>query len=105
MAAKTRKQQIEEMLAEAPDDPELRYALAMEYAGSGDHTNAARIFQNLATSVPDYVPCYYHLAQTLVRLGQTDEARSVIESGIKVAQKKGDFHAAGELEGLLYTLE
>src|SRR5271156_3698584 len=36
MPAKSRKQQIEEMLVEDPDDPFLRYGLAMEYASEGN---------------------------------------------------------------------
>jgi Tfp pilus assembly protein PilF len=105
MTGKTRKQQIEEMLAEEPNDPELRYALAMEYISAGEDQSAEQTFAELNDSTPDYVPCYFHRAQVLVRLGSTDEARSVIERGIAAARNKGDLHAAGELEGLLFTLE
>jgi Tfp pilus assembly protein PilF len=105
MAGKTRKQQIEEMLAEEPNDPELRYALAMEYVSAGDDTAAVRCFQELAGQSPDYVPTYFHLARALSRLGQSDVARSVVERGVAAARRKGDLHAAGELEGLLYELE
>ena len=41
MAEKSRKQQLEEMLAEDPNDPFLRYGLAMEHAGAGAHEEAA----------------------------------------------------------------
>jgi thioredoxin-like negative regulator of GroEL len=100
MAAKTRKQQIEEMLAEEPNDPELRYALAMECVGAGDDASAVRQFQNLNAVRPDYVPAYFHLARALVRLGRLGEAGPVIERGIATARSQGDHHAADELQGL-----
>jgi Flp pilus assembly protein TadD len=105
MAAKTRKQQIEEMLAEEPNDPELRFALAMEHVSAGDDDGATRCFQELAILHPDYVPAYFHRAQSLMRLNRPEEARPVIETGIVVARQKGDHHAADELQGLLYALE
>jgi Flp pilus assembly protein TadD len=105
MAGKTRKQQIEEMLAEEPNDPELRYALAMEHVSAGDDENAIRCFQELGTLRPDYVPAYFHLAQALIRRGRTDEARPVMERGITTARSKGDHHAADELQGLLSSIE
>ena len=36
MAGKSRKEQLEEMLAEDPGDPFLHYGLAMEHASAGD---------------------------------------------------------------------
>ena len=47
MTAKSRREQIEEMLREEPNDPELGYMLAMEYASSGDDAGAVRWFQEL----------------------------------------------------------
>jgi tetratricopeptide (TPR) repeat protein len=105
MAGKTRKQQIEEMLAEEPNDPELRYALAMEHVSAGEDASAVRCFEELNQASPDYVPTYFHLARALSRLGRLAEARSVVERGIAAARKKGDFHAADELQGLGYELE
>ena len=105
MAGNTRKQQIEEMLAEEPNDPELRYALAMEYVSTGDDASAVRCFEELSNRAPDYVPAYFHRARALIRLDRFEEARPVVEKGILTARKKGDHHAADELQGLLYTLE
>src|SRR5260370_1204474 len=36
MAGTSRREQLEAMVAETPGDPELRYFLAMEYAGAGE---------------------------------------------------------------------
>ena len=104
MTAKTRKQQIEEMLAEDPGDPFLRYGLAMEYVGQGDDEGAVRCFRELFAAAPDYVPAYLQAGQALVRLGRADEAREVLVRGADVAGKQGEQHAREEMQGLLSTL-
>ena len=104
MTDKSRKQRIEEMLAEEPNDPFLRYGLAMEFVSTGEDTEAARCFQELLTATPDYVPAYMQAGRTLARLNREDEARALYRSGIAVAQQKGDLHAAGEMEGFLEEL-
>ncbi len=101
MAGKTRRQQIEELLAEDPTDPFLRYGLGMEHVSAGDDEAAARCFEELAGVAPDYVPAYQQWAQALVRLGRPGPARDVLTRGIAVAGRQGDGHAAEEMQGLL----
>ena len=105
MSPKTRKQQIEEMLADDPNDPFLRYGLAMEYLNRGDNESAVRCFRGLIEVAPDYVPAYQQLGQVLVRLGRTQEAGEVWSRGIAAAQKVGDQHAAEEMQGFLANLK
>jgi Flp pilus assembly protein TadD len=105
MNAKTRLQQIEEMLADDPNDPFLRYGLAMEHIAQADNEEAARCFHGLIEVAPDYVPAYMQLGQVLVRLGRTDEAGQVWSRGIAQAQKKGDQHAFEEMQGFLANLK
>lgn len=105
MSGKTRKQQIEEMLAETPDDAELRYMLAMEHVSAGDDGTAVRCFEELLAVTPDYPPAYHQCGRALHRLGRAAEARAVLERGIPAALKQGDQHAAGEMEDLLANLE
>jgi Tfp pilus assembly protein PilF len=104
MANKSRKQQIEEMLAEDPNDPFLRYGLAMEYVSAGEDDQAVRCFQELLRVAPDYVPAYMQAGRTLVRLNQEKEARALFQAGIEMAHRKGDLHAASEMEGFLEEL-
>jgi thioredoxin-like negative regulator of GroEL len=101
MSGKSRRQQIQEMLAEDPKDPFLRYGLAMDYAGAGEHEEAARCFRDLLRDSPDYVPAYFQVAKVLHQLGRDDEARAVARTGVAAARNKGDEHAAGELEFFL----
>jgi Tfp pilus assembly protein PilF len=104
MAGKTRKQQLQEMLAEEPNDPFLHYGLAMEFVSEGNDDEAVRCFQDLLKIAPDYVPAYLQMAQTLMRLGRSEEASATFGRGVAVARKQGDHHAADEMEGFLAQL-
>jgi Flp pilus assembly protein TadD len=105
MTAKSRMQQILDMLADEPDDPELRYMLAMEHVSVGDDESAVRCFHELLSVTPDFPPAYHQGARALQRLGRTGEAHDLLERGIPMALKKGDAHAAGEMQELMENLE
>jgi Tfp pilus assembly protein PilF len=100
-----RMQQIRALLAEDPADPFLRYGLAMEYAGQGDDRTAAGHFRDLIGASPDYVPAYLMLGQTLVRLGDDDEAKDTLRRGIAAAARTRNEHALGEMQVLLESLD
>jgi Flp pilus assembly protein TadD len=105
MAGKSRKQQIEEMLAEDPNDPFLRYGLAMEHVSLGDDEGAVRCFRDLVAADRDYVPAYMQAGQALVRLGRLDEARQTLSLGIIAARKQANAHAAEEMQVMLDGLQ
>src|SRR4051812_31672046 len=105
MSEKSRREKLEAMLAEDPNDTELGYMLAMEYASGGDDERAARSFRELLTRAPDYAPAYHQAGRALHRLGRIAEARAVLERGIPVALKAGNSHAAGEMQDLLDNLD
>ncbi len=104
MAAKTRRQQLEELIADDPDDALSRYFLAMDYAGAGENEEAYRRFEELFARTPDYVPAYLQAGQLLVRMGQPAQAAEVFRRGIQTARRQGDEHAAGEMEAFLQQL-
>jgi cytochrome c-type biogenesis protein CcmH/NrfG len=103
--SKSRRQQIEEMIQGEPNDPELRYFLAMEHVSAGDDAGAVRCFQELFAVGPQYVPAYLQAGQALSRLGRTQEAADVLRKGIAEARRQNNVHAAGEMEGLLNILD
>ncbi len=105
MTAKTRREKIEAMLAEQPNDPELRYMLAMEYVSAQDDASAVRCFQELIQLTPQYPPAYHQAGRALQRLNRVAEARAILAQGIPIAEKQGDFHAAGEMMELSQSLE
>lgn len=96
-----RRQKLEAMLADSPDDSFLRYALAMQCATDGDDAAAVAGMNVLIESDPHYVPAYFQLAQILVRLGENDHARQTLARGIEMARRAGDDHAEGEMRGFL----
>jgi Tfp pilus assembly protein PilF len=101
MSGTARKQQIEAMLAEQPNDPFLRYALAMEHVSAGQDDEAAACLTGLLRIDPSYVPAYLQAGRALMRLGRDAEAGDVLRLGIAAANKSGDSHAAGEMTGFL----
>ena len=102
---KTRRQMLEEFVTAKPNDAFARYGLAMEHLSQGDAAAAAQHFRDLLGIVPDYVPAYMQGGQALARLGRIEEARELFRNGIAAAQKKGETHAAQEMEGMLDTLD
>lgn len=100
----TRREKLETMLAGSPDDPFLRYALALALASEGDAAGATVRLKEMLQSTPDYVPAYFQLAQLQVGLGEADEAKPVLTRGIEMARRAGDSHAEGEMRGLLEQL-
>jgi predicted RNA polymerase sigma factor len=104
MAGSTRRQQLESLLADDPNDAFLRYGLAMEHASAGDGEAALGTLRQMFADKIEYVPAYQQAGQILMRLDRIDEARDAFEKGIALAKRVGDAHAAGEMEGFLDTL-
>jgi thioredoxin-like negative regulator of GroEL len=98
---KTRRQLLEEFVANKPDDAFSRYGLAMECLNGGDPAAANEHFRALLQRNGDYVPAYLMYAQLLVRESRGEEARQVLSTGMVAAEKKGDQHARSEMEMLL----
>lgn len=104
MTESPRLQQIREWLEESPEDPELRYALAMELRGAGNAAAAAGELGRLIQARPDFVPSYLMLAQILIQLVRDDDARVVLHDGIAAARSAANEHAQSELQSLLDSL-
>ena len=105
MADSPRLWQLQEFLADSPDDPELRYAVAIELLSLNATDGAMRSFHDLIAAQPEYVPTYLMLGQTLIRANREDEAKSVLQSGVAAARKAGNTHAEGEIQALLDSLD
>jgi predicted Zn-dependent protease len=101
---KTRRQKLEEMLLQYPNDPFTRYAIALEHLRENDLPAAESQFKALLEVSPDYVPGYQMYAQTLAQHNRADEARALLEKGITAAIRQGNQHARSEMEGLLAQL-
>lgn len=100
----SRRQKLEALLAQSPDDSFLNYALAMQCSSEGDVPGAVERLDRLLERDPEYVPAYFQLAQIVVTRGESDRARQLLTRGIEMARRAGDQHAEGEMRGFLEQL-
>jgi hypothetical protein len=77
------------------------YALALEYKGLGRIDDALETFGKLRERDPGYVPMYLMCGTMLLEAERVVDARGWLEAGLEAARKKGDTHAAGEIESAL----
>jgi predicted Zn-dependent protease len=98
----TRKEQLEAMLQDEPNDPFLHYGLAMEFVSENQDEEAVTRFRRLFTVAPEYVPAYLQAGQALLRLNRVVEAHEILNQGVAVARQQGDAHAAEEMQGLMF---
>lgn len=89
--------QLQQFLDEDPLDPFNYYALALEYQKS-DPSAAYKLFNDLLTKFPDYLPTYYPFADQLIERDEISRAEEVFQSGIAKAKEKGDQKTLKELQ-------
>lgn len=92
-----RIEKLNNMLAQHPDDPFLKHALALELVKAGKDGQARELFTAVLDRDPDYVGSYYHLASLLIRIDEKDEAIRTCERGLDACKRVGDQHAWREL--------
>jgi len=100
----SRREKIEAMLADEPNDLFLRYSLALELDKEGNHDQSLGRLRELTAESPPYVPAFFMAGQQLVRLTRVEEARAMLREGIEQARAQGDSHAAAEMGELLASL-
>jgi len=100
----TRRQKIEAMLRDAPEDEFLRYSLALEMENEGDWEAGIDILQDLARATPSYVPAYHMAGRHLAKHGRIAEARAALREGVEEARRQSESHAAGEMAEFLASL-
>lgn len=101
---KSRREMLEQFVAQKPNDAFALYGLALECAKLGDNDAATSNFQKLLEANPEYVAGYFQFGQHLGRVGKLEEARKLLSDGILVAQKAGDTHARDEMHAALALL-
>jgi tetratricopeptide (TPR) repeat protein len=102
---KSRREMLEQFVAQKPADAFARYGLALECVKLGDDSAALGHFHELLETSPAYVAGYFQYGQLLSRLGRFDEARRILSDGIVAAQKTGDIHARNEMQAALTLLK
>lgn len=100
----TRREQLEAMLADSPQDTFLRYALAMELDSEEAHEESLEIHRGLINDDPPYVPSFFMSGKQLAKLDRNEEACEILKRGIEQAQQQDDTHAAAEMSEFLAML-
>jgi tetratricopeptide (TPR) repeat protein len=100
----TRREKIEAMLVDEPNDTFLRYSLALELDKEGASERSIALFEGLIRDNPPYVPAFFMAGQLMVRLDRIVEARKYLRDGIDEARNQQDHHAAAEMSQLLASL-
>ena len=93
---------LESSLAEDPADAFLRYGLAVQCLREGDvKEGRQRLLALIADHPNDTVAAHQQLGQSYLEAEEMEEARAILEKGIALANKRGDWHAASEMQGFL----
>lgn len=93
----TRIEQLLKFLEEDPNDVFSLYVLALEYKKSNP-AEALKLFRQLLTNHPDYLPTYYQAGMMMEDSGNTDEALELYQKGIALARKLNDAATLKELQ-------
>lgn len=95
---------LKRVLAMEPNDEVAWFGLGKAYMDDGNFDEAAKALQRCITVKPTYSAAYFALAQSLHKLGRTEECRSVCNTGIDVSTKNGDAMVTKNLERLKGSL-
>ena len=98
MTKSNRLKQLEELLKEDAGSSFLLFAIAKEYESMDDYKHALEYYHKLTTEHPEYTGTYYHYADLLMEIGETEEGFRIYDIGIDICKKGGDQHALAELQ-------
>ena len=99
-----RRDALETMLADDPNDTFALYGLALEYKVEQKLSEAQQLLTRTIELDPEHLYAYYQLGEILMNLGDDEEAEEVLSSGADMAEKVGDAKALGELRALIDLL-
>lgn len=100
-----RMQKLAAMLEKNPADAFLYYAMGMEYKKLNQTAQAVEWFYRTLEKDPGFCVAYHQAALAYEGGGDLESARKTYRDGIAVARKKGDHHAAEEMEAALSMIE
>ncbi|QOJ13317.1 MAG: tetratricopeptide repeat protein [Planctomycetia bacterium] len=100
----SRLEQLRKLAMLEPSDPLTHYGLGIEYLNLQRYDEAVAAFDAALAADPRYSTAFYHKARAQAGASRPDEARRTLEAGMVVAREAGDWHAEGEMRGLLESL-
>lgn len=92
---------LEKMLDAGRDSALLRYSLGSAYEKTGDLERARAHLAQAVSQDPTYSAAWKIYGKVLAALTLTEAAIAAFETGIRVAEQKGDIQAAKEMKVFL----
>ena len=92
---------FEKLLASGQDSALLRYSLGTAYQKAGEPERALDHLASAVEQDPGYSAAWKIYGKLLAEVERLDEAISAFETGISVADAKGDIQAAKEMRVFL----
>ncbi len=99
-----RLEYLRQLEKNSPDDAFVKYAMALEFVKREQNQDAHDVFKLLAEKFSDYVATYYQFGKLLENMNRANEAIAIYKTGITMATKSNDHHAANELKQALSIL-
>lgn len=88
-----------------PNDPLVLFGLATEYLKLHRYDKAIATAQQLIQEQQDYSAAYKLLGQAYAGKGESAAAIKIYQTGIAIAEKKGDLQTKKEMEVFLQRLQ
>ena len=88
---------LEGMLARGQDNALLRFSLGGAYLKAGDNDRAVVHLAQAVAHDPTYSAAWKLYGKALAEVGRLQDAVAAFDSGIAVAEAKGDIQAAKEM--------
>ena len=92
------------MLTSRPNDPRLRFGLAVEYLNAGELEKGAEALRGYLAIADDEGNGWGRLGGVFVELGRIEEARDAYREGVGAARRHGHPTLAEELSAALEAL-
>ena len=96
---------LEALLAKGQDSAVLRYSLGNAYFKQGENDAAILHLEKAVTLDPTYSAAWKLLGRALGDARRVDEAVAAYQSGIAIAEKRGDIQAAKEMKVFVRRLK
>jgi tetratricopeptide (TPR) repeat protein len=97
--------QLARQIKHNPGDSFSKFALALEFRKQGEFKKARILFEDILSSDPDYVGVYYHLGKLYEALDRLDDAQTLYQKGIPIANEQDEQRTEKELKEALQQLE
>lgn len=96
---------LENLLAGGQDNPLLRFSLGGALLKEGRFAASAEHLREAVQQDPDYSAAWKFYGKALQSLGDHEAAMQAYETGIEVAERKGEVQAAKEMQVFLRRLQ